>query len=630
MKMDYRLVCCSMGRLPGRLLRPAFIAGLLAVVSLHGCIAETDDSAPLTPTVADATIEGGAAKGPFINSVAELLLFDFTAVDLKGELIATGSTDDTGAISGLIVPGDRIADGPFLIEFTGGTELDGSAPVIPTLRTLITVQQVELGTAIYATPHTTFALELARLSADLSNSATAAANFLAAVEAEPNLVKAYFGLGLLDNIDIFTVTPWLTTDGSQTGALNYRTAIEVLGALISELHAFDINTTPDEIFLSLAQDLSDGTLDAALDGASLDALSGIGAAQLLATLTKTPTQLSQLIVPGTTGTSMTPVAAINQLLADEAASIAPEVDPLPLAAPDLQRVVPGTDSDGDMFVDIDDEFPNDPTRVGDTDGDTVDDLDDAFPNDPAEWDDTDGDGVGDIADYFPNDPNRQALGDNTAAVASAGNDLIIEISTPVSLNGGGSTDADNDPISYSWQITASPMGSTPVLNNPLTAAPDFAADVAGDYDVELTVTDGFSGTDTDSVTIAVFAVVTNSPPTADAGADQQVEPGVTVDLNGSQSDDPNGDLLTYSWQFVLPLPAGSAAVLNRADEVAPDFVADVNGTFIVELTVDDGEFQSTDTVTIDVDKSFMTAITFLGSGLLMLGIIRIRKQYRKH
>lgn len=621
-----------MGRLLDRLLRPGCIAGLLAVVSLHGCIAETDDSAPLVPTVADATVTGGAAKGPFINSVAELLLFDFTAADLKGELIATGSTDGTGAISGLIVPGDRIADGPFLIEFTGGTELDGSAPVIPTLRTLVTVEQLEQGIAVYATPHTTFTLELARMSADLSNSATAAANFQAAVEAGQQTVKAYFGLGLLNNIGIFTIKPWLATSGSQTAALNYRTSIEVLGALIGELLAFDINTAPDEIFMGLAQDLSDGTLDAALDGASLDALSGIGAAQLLSTLTKTPKQLSQLIVPGTASTTMTPISAINQLLAVEAASIAPDVVPAPLNVPVLKRVVPGTDRDGDRYVDIDDEFPDDPTRVGDTDGDTVDDLIDAFPDDPAEWLDTDGDGVGDNADTFPNDPNRQTLGDNTAPVAAAGGNQTVETSASVNLNGGGSTDADNDPLSYSWQFTSVPGGSTAVLNNPLTATPDFVPDIDGEYVVELTVDDSFGGVDTDTTTILADSVFVNGPPTANAGIDQQVEPGVTVNLNGSQSSDatPVGIPLTYSWQFTF-MPPGSTAVLNNPLTATPNFVPDKEGDYIVELIVDDGEFQSTeDTVLIEVNKSFASTVMLLGSALAMLGIIRVRKRRRVH
>ena len=69
------------------------------------------------------------------------------------------------------------------------------------------------------------------------------------------------------------------------------------------------------------------------------------------------------------------------------------------------------DTDGDGVLDIDDEFPNDPSESIDTDGDGigdnadtdddgdgVSDIDDEFPLDPDEAYDTDGDGIGNNAD----------------------------------------------------------------------------------------------------------------------------------------------------------------------------------------------------------------------------------------
>ena len=41
------------------------------------------------------------------------------------------------------------------------------------------------------------------------------------------------------------------------------------------------------------------------------------------------------------------------------------------------------DRDNDNVANVNDAFPDDPTRVGDSDGDGVDDLDDAFPDDPT-------------------------------------------------------------------------------------------------------------------------------------------------------------------------------------------------------------------------------------------------------
>jgi hypothetical protein len=90
----------------------------------------------------------------------------------------------------------------------------------------------------------------------------------------------------------------------------------------------------------------------------------------------------------------------------------------------------------------------------------------------------------------------------------------------------------------------------------------------------------------------------NTPPVANAGPAQSVAPGATVTLNGSASSDANGDALTYSW--TLPTrPAGSAATLSGATTVNPTFVADVAGTYVASLVVNDGTVNSSpSTVTI--------------------------------
>ena len=86
-----------------------------------------------------------------------------------------------------------------------------------------------------------------------------------------------------------------------------------------------------------------------------------------------------------------------------------------------------------------------------------------------------------------------------------------------------------------------------------------------------------------------FEAPNNNPPTADAGADQSIRAGDTVDLDGSGSDDDNtaSASLVYSWTFTS-VPMGSMANLNAANTATPSFVADVNGTYVVELVVTDG------------------------------------------
>lgn len=91
------------------------------------------------------------------------------------------------------------------------------------------------------------------------------------------------------------------------------------------------------------------------------------------------------------------------------------------------------------------------------------------------------------------------------------------------------------------------------------------------------------------------------PPVADAGPDQIVLVGETVQLDGSGSYDPDGDLLRYKWSFVAR-PEGSEASLSDANAVNPTFVADKLGRYVLELEVDDGRGG------ISTDQVVVTAI----------------------
>jgi YVTN family beta-propeller protein len=92
--------------------------------------------------------------------------------------------------------------------------------------------------------------------------------------------------------------------------------------------------------------------------------------------------------------------------------------------------------------------------------------------------------------------------------------------------------------------------------------------------------------------IAVFKKITNQKPVAQAGGDQTVNEGDSVNLDGSVSSDPENDPLTYSWLQV----GGTTVSLDMSDPVFPSFSAPwvaVGGeTLTFELIVSDEDLDS--------------------------------------
>ena len=97
-------------------------------------------------------------------------------------------------------------------------------------------------------------------------------------------------------------------------------------------------------------------------------------------------------------------------------------------------------------------------------------------------------------------------------------------------------------------------------------------------------------------------VSSNQPPTANAGEDQTRAVETTVQLDGTESSDPEGSTLTFSWAIAAK-PAASAATLSGANTATPSFVIDNPGSYTIQLTVSDGQLSSTDTVVISTSNS---------------------------
>ncbi len=196
---------------------------------------------------------------------------------------------------------------------------------------------------------------------------------------------------------------------------------------------------------------------------------------------------------------------------------------------------------------------------------------------------------------------------NNPPVANAGADIssILEF-LAIGLDGTVSFDPDGDSISFSWaQISGTPaLIFGPASSTPTVILPDVPA--GGDTLVfELTVTDPGGLFSTDTMDITVRDQTNNSAPIPDAGPNQTVTSGATVQLDASGSTDPDGDLLVFTWNQT----AGPAVVLSNVFIANPDFTAPVvagptDVTF--EVSVSDSLLANTASVTITINPSAST------------------------
>jgi len=179
---------------------------------------------------------------------------------------------------------------------------------------------------------------------------------------------------------------------------------------------------------------------------------------------------------------------------------------------------------------------------------------------------------------------------NAAPVANAGTPQSVVAGALVTLNGSTSSDANGDPLTYNWSLTSKPTGSSATLSSATSALPTFTADIAGTYAASLVVNDGQLNSNIATVSVTA-AAVTKAALVANAGLDQFVPAGETVNLSGAASSDANGYTLTYSWALISK-PAGSGANLSSSAKVTTSFIADLVGSYVVELTVNNGKSPS--------------------------------------
>jgi hypothetical protein len=214
--------------------------------------------------------------------------------------------------------------------------------------------------------------------------------------------------------------------------------------------------------------------------------------------------------------------------------------------------------------------------------------------------------------------------ENSFPIADAGDseEFGVCADQPFQLNGWGSYDYDGDDLTYLWTVARLPAESAATDDNfddPTSPEATFTWDVPGTYLLQLQVSDGVNWSAPDLVQFTVDLDATNDPPVANAGDDVLIEkevdcesssyvwdcpdcPALDVELDGSQSMDPDADDLSYEWSE----PTASVHFFNRysaiTDATLPALPATYRtGTTVeydISLTVADCAHEAVDSVAV--------------------------------
>lgn len=188
---------------------------------------------------------------------------------------------------------------------------------------------------------------------------------------------------------------------------------------------------------------------------------------------------------------------------------------------------------------------------------------------------------------------------NTPPIVEVGEDVSVKVGSSITLEGS-AEDPDNDPLTITWRVTDQPVGSDDSsfqLSNLNDRITDFSADVAGEYVLTLTASDGINPEVSDSLTVQV---ITNNPPQVNILNDNvSIEVGSSITLRGSAFD-PDGDPLTYNWQVIDP-PDDSEPPFGNPNAEETTFSTDLPGSYQVQFSAFDGEVSVSDSLTIQVE-----------------------------
>ena len=185
--------------------------------------------------------------------------------------------------------------------------------------------------------------------------------------------------------------------------------------------------------------------------------------------------------------------------------------------------------------------------------------------------------------------------------ANAGVNQSVSEGANVTLNGSG-THPMGTIVGYAWSQLAGPVVT---LAGAATATASFVAPLVTVDTVltfQLTVTDNAGRTAADAVDVLVRNNP-NTPPISNAGPDQTVEEEKKVNLHGTASYDPDGQIVSYAWRQVSGRPVKKLTNAHKAIATfrAPEARGKKAEIVVFELKVTDNTgLSAVDTVSITV------------------------------
>jgi hypothetical protein len=171
--------------------------------------------------------------------------------------------------------------------------------------------------------------------------------------------------------------------------------------------------------------------------------------------------------------------------------------------------------------------------------------------------------------------------DDIRVSASAPTETSAPTASPTQSPSANGLGWNNTDITVTWNWSDEAGGSG--IDN---AACTTSSTSTGEGELTLTATCKDLAGNEGSASYTVM--VDQTLPVADAGSDQSIHAGYTVNLDGGASSDDNTlpEALSYNWSFDST-PAGNTATLNNADTATPSFTPNVSGEYVVQLIVTD-------------------------------------------